>query len=426
MRLGEIENADRGARRPLEGVRILALEQMQALPYATQLMAHLGADVVKVEHPGTGDSGRGASPAITDLDGRRVGATYLRNNLSKRSLAIDLKTASGRDLVKRLVPRFDIVCENFTPGAVTRLGLDYPALRLHRADLIYCSISGFGQQGTTPYADYPAYAPIVEAMAGLYEPTRREGEPPDTVVAGALGDNAAAVFGVIGMLAALRHRDQTGEGQWVDISMYDSMIALTDMVPFLASMDAPARWATSGSLGIVKGFRAKDGYFVIAVLRRHHFERLARRLGHPEWIEDPKLAQLEDWARETESIVRPAVEAWAADKSKHEAAQILLRDGIAAGASQTAEDLAVDPHVSARHMLIEVDRPDSSKPIQIVGNPVKLSRSPEGPVRRFPMLGEQTAEILRDELALTPEEIETLARSGAIGLGGPKDQDDPA
>ena len=332
---------------------------MQALPYATQLMAHLGADVVKVEHPETGDSGRGASPAIMDLDGRRVGATYLRNNLSKRSLAINLKTPAGCELVKRLVPRFDVVCENFTPGTVTRLGVDYEALRVHRSDLIYCSVSGFGQQGTSPYANYPAYAPMVEAMAGLYEPKRLPGCPPETVVAGALGDNAAGLFAVIGMLTALRHRDQTGEGQHVDIAMYDSMIALTDMVPFLASMDAPPEWATSGSLGIVKGFRARDGYFVIAVLRRHHFERLARVLGHPEWIEDPRMAQLEDWARETEAVIRPAVEAWAADKPKHEAADALAREGIAAGASQTAEDLAADPHVAAHHMLIEVDRPDA-------------------------------------------------------------------
>jgi len=420
MRLGEIKHAERGTRKPLQGIRILALEQMQALPYATQLMAHLGADVVKVEHPVTGDSGRGASPAITDLDGRRVGATYLRNNLSKRSLAIDLKTTAGRDLVKRLVPRFDVVCENFTPGTVTRLGLDYEALREHRPDLVYCSISGFGQQGTSPYADYPAYAPMVEAMAGLYEPTRRPGQPPETVVAGALGDNAAGLFGVIGMLSALRHRDQTGEGQHVDIAMYDSMIALTDMVPFLASMDAPPQWATSGSLGIVKGFRANDGYFVIAVLRRHHFERLARLLGKDEWLDDPDLAHLEDWARETETRIRPAIEAWAADKTKHQAAERLAREGIAAGPSQAAEDLAADPHVELHNMLIEIDRPDADKPIQVVGNPVKLSAVSEGPVARFPLLGEQTAAILQQEIGLTTEEIERLARSGAIGLGGSK------
>ena len=416
MRLGETKHAERGPQKPLNGIRILALEQMQALPYATQLMAHLGADVVKVEHPVHGDSGRGASPAMTDSDGRRVGATYLRNNLSKRSLAVDLKSAEGVDLIKRLVPRFDVVCENFTPGVVTRLGLDYAALSPYRPGLVYCSVSGFGQQGTSPYSDYPAYAPMVEAMAGLYEPTRRPGKPPETVVAGALGDNAAGLFAVIGMLTALRHRDQTGQGQHVDIAMYDSMIALTDMVPFLASMDAPPQWATSGSLGIVKGFRARDGYFVVAVLRRHHFERLAAILGQAEWLTDPKLSGLEDWARETESIIRPAIEAWSADKTKQQAAKLLAEEGIAAGASQTAEDLAKDPHVEQHHMLIEVDRPDAEKPIQLVGNPVKMSGTSEGPVGRFPRLGEQTASILSEEIALTADEIEELARRGIIAV----------
>ena len=424
MRAGEIKHPERGERRPLSGVRILALEQMQSLPYATQLLAHMGADVVKVEHPAHGDSGRGAAPAIRDRDGRRVGATYLRNNLSKRSIAVDLKTEGGRDLVHRLAPRFDVVCENFTPGTVTRLGVDYAALSARRPDLIYCSLSGFGQRGTSPLADYPAYAPVVEAMAGLYEPTRREGEPPATVVAGALGDNAAGLFSVIGILAALRHRDQTGEGQWIDVSMYDSMIALCDMIPFLASMDAPARWATSGSLGIVKGFRAREGHFVVAILRRHHFERLADLLGHPEWKTDPRLEGLEDWARETESTIRPALEAWARDYDKHEAARRLAEVGIAAGASQTAEDLFEDAHVAARNMLIEVDRPDAEKPMQVVGNPVKFSRSPEGPVERFPMLGEQTDAILRAELGLAAEEIEALARDGIVGLGGPAPGDD--
>lgn len=420
MRLGEIKNPERGQRKPLDGIRILALEQMQALPYATQLMAHLGAEVVKIEHPEVGESGRGASPAITDLDGRRVGATYLRNNLSKRSLAIDLKTSEGQALVRRLVPRFDVVCENFTPGTTRSFGLDYESIRDLRPGLVYCAVSGFGHLADSPYADFPAYAPIVEAMAGLYEPKRASGEPPATVVAGALGDNVAALFAVIGILSALRHRDQTGEGQMVDIAMYDAMIAITDMVPFLASMNAPPEWATSGSTGIVSGFRARDGYFVIAVFRRHQFERLARILDRPEWLEDPEFETLEDWARKTESDIRPALEAWAADKTRLEASRILAAEGIAAGASQTAADLSEDDHVQARHMLIEVDRPDSPDPMVLVGNPVKLSAAAEGPLERFPMLGEHTREVLSSELGLSNEEIDALAGSGVLRLGGPK------
>ncbi|MBJ22184.1 MAG: CoA transferase [bacterium] len=419
MRLNEIVNGDRGHLRPLEGIRVLSLEQMQALPYATQLMGHLGADIVKIEHPDTGDSGRAAMPAIEERDGLRVGATFLRNNLSKRSIAIDLKAEAGRDLVRRLVPGFDVVCENFTPGTTERLGLDYERLsRLHPA-LVHCAVSGFGQLDETPYRGFPAYAPIVEAMSGLYEPTRKSDQPPEIVTAGALGDNAAALFAVIGILAALRHRDQTGVGQRVDIAMYDSMIALTDMVPFLASMDAPPEWATSGSQGANDAFRASDGYFVVTVLRRHHFERLARFLGHEEWLSDPDFEGLQAMARQTKGPIRAAIEAWAADKTKIEAARALAAEGIAAGASQVAADLEVDPHVAARHMLIEVDRPDADAPIRLVGNPVKFSRAPEGPIKPLPLLGEHTAEVLREELGLSDLEIESLAGAGILRLGGP-------
>jgi crotonobetainyl-CoA:carnitine CoA-transferase CaiB-like acyl-CoA transferase len=238
------------------------------------------------------------------------------------------------------------------------------------------------------------------------------------VTAGALGDNAAALFSVIGILAALHHREQTGEGQMVDIALYDSMIAMTDMVPFLASMDAPAEWATSGSQGVNDAFRAQDGYFVVTVLRWHHFERLAHFLGHPEWLADSAFAGLPGMARQTNGPLRKAIESWAADKTKVEAAQALAAMGIAAGASQTAADLETDPHVSTRNMLIEIDRSDGPKPIQLVGNPVKFSGAPEGPIGPFPMLGQHTAEVLQTELGLSDADVEALAADGTIRLGG--------
>jgi formyl-CoA transferase len=409
VRVGEIHNRERLQwGKPLDGVRILAAEQMQALPYATQLMAHLGADVVKIEHPEHGESGRGAQPWLTDEDGRRVGATYLRNNLSKRSVGIDLKQPEGRALFERLVPHFDIVAENYTPGTMDRLGLGYEAIARIDPRVIYLSISGFGNQGDSPYSAWPAYAPVVEAMAGIYEPTRKPGQPPPVVVAGALGDNGAALFGIVGMLAALRHRDRTGLGQHVDISMYDAMIAMSDMVPQLWSMDAPAAWATAGSIGIVAGFRARDGWFVVSVFREHHFERLARTLGHPEWCDDPRFATREGWAREIEGVVRPALEAWAADKTRLEACSALCAEGVAAGPSQLAADIYADPHVQAHDMLIEVPRPDAERPMQVVGNPVKLSRVAEGPVRAFPRLGEHTDAVLRETLGLPDDELAAL------------------
>jgi formyl-CoA transferase len=416
VKIGEVSGTERaGWGKPLDGVRVLAAEQMQALPYATQLMAHLGAEVVKVEPPGTGESGRGAQPALTDRDGRRVGATYLRNNLSKRSVAIDLKSAAGRELFLRLVPHFDVVAENFKPGVMERLGLGYQAIAAANPRAIQASISGFGSRVPSPYASWPAYAPIAEAMGGLYEPNRRPGQPPPVVVAGALGDNAAALFAVIGVLSALRHRERTGLGQHVDVSMYDAMIAMADMVPQLWSMDAPSSWAAAGSTAIVAAFAARDGHFVVAVFREHHFRRLAERVGHPEWCDDPRFATREGWAREIEGTIRPAVERWARDKTRLEASRALCEDGIAAGPSHRAEDIHADPHVAQHAMLIEVPRPDSERPMLVAGNPVKLSRVAEGPVRSFPGLGEHTDEVLRELLSLSDAELADLREAGAIG-----------
>jgi len=416
VRVGEVKHPERGQwGKPLGGVRVLAAEQMQALPYATQLLAHLGADVVKVEPPGRGETGRASNPFLVDEEGRRVGATYLRNNLSKRSIAIDLKQEAGRALFLRLVPHFDVVAENFRAGSMEALGLGWAALSKLHPRLVYVSLSGFGNLEASPYARWPAFAPIAEAMGGLYEPTKKAGQPPPVVVAGALGDIATALFGVIGTLAALRHRDASGLGQYVDVAMYDSMIAMADMVPFLWSMGAPASMAGPGSTALVGAFAAKDGHFVVAVFREPMFEKLCRLLGHPEWLMDPRFADRTGWARHTDDVIRPALEAWAGDKTKLEAAAALCEAGIVAGPSNRAEDIVADPHVRLRDMLIEVPRPDAERPYLVVGNPVKMSRLGEGPLGPAPRLGEHTDEVLRAVLSLPDAEIAALRAQGAIG-----------
>jgi formyl-CoA transferase len=415
MRVGEVRHPERGAQgKPLAGIQVLAAEQMQALPYATQLLAYLGADVVKVEPPGRGETGRASNPFLVDEDGRRVGATYLRNNLAKRSIAIDLKTEAGRALFRRLASHFDIVAENFRAGSMERMGLGYAALAAENPRLIYLSLSGFGNLERSPYRDWPAYAPIGEAMGGIYEPTRKAGEPPRVVVAGALGDNATALYAVIGALAALQHRERTGLGQHVDIAMYDSMIAMADMVPQLWSMDAPASMAGPGSTALVAAFKASDGYFVIAVLREHMFEKLCRLLGREEWLSDPRFATRAGWAQHTESVIRPVLEAWAADKTKLAAARTLAELGITAGPSNAAPDIAADPHVALRDMLIEVPRPDSPRPYLVSGNPVKMSRLAEGPLSPAPRLGAHTEDVLRRVLGAGDAEIARLRDEGAI------------
>ena len=199
--------------RPLEGVRVLALEQMQALPFATQLLARLGAEVVKVEAPDGGDSGRPRHARRCPIPtGRMVGATFLRNNLNKRSISINLKDPRGRQLVLDLAGRFDVFAENFKGGALARLGLAYDDVRAVNERIIYVSVSGFGSDDASPYHHWPAYAPVVEAMSGLYETKRRDGEAPRVAPGGSLGDMGTSMFATVGILAALYQRDRTRVG----------------------------------------------------------------------------------------------------------------------------------------------------------------------------------------------------------------------
>ncbi len=416
MKLGSIANEQpAGTPKPLAGVRVLAAEQMAAMPFGTQLLARLGADVVKVEHPKSGDSGRGSTPAVEDPFGRNVGATYLRNNLNKRSITIDLKAPEGVALFLELSTKFDIVCENFRAGTADRLGIGYEAVKAHKPDIVYASVSGFGNDPASPYMNRAAYASVVEGMSGIYEYKRKPSRSPQANPVGALGDISSALFCVVGILAALRHRDLTGEGQQIDVAMLDATMAMTDIVSNFYSMGISSE-AESG-VGIVETFAAGEGHFVLQCVREHHFAELAKIVGHPEWLEDERLAVRSGWSVHFDDMLKPAIEAWAKSMTNKEAVEALAKVGLAAGESNTSADIVGDPHVSARHMLIEMDRPDPSSgdPVLIPGNPIKMSRTQEGPETRVPWLGEHTDEILAAELGLDAEAIEALRANGVVG-----------
>jgi formyl-CoA transferase len=413
VRLGDTANDDAAPYgKPLDGVRVLAAEQMQALPFATQLLARLGADVVKVEHPSVGESGRGALPAMLDPEGRRVGATFLRNNLGKRSVGIDLKHAAGRELFLELAGHFDVLAENFAGGTMARLGLGYDDVAARHPAVVYVSVSGFGNRGSSPYGSWPAYAVVAEAMSGIYEHRRVDGQPPVMAPSGALGDISSALFAAIGVLAALRHRDATGLGQHVDVAMYDAMVAMTDIVTNFWSMGV--RPGTRPAL-IMDAFRAADGWFVLQVGRPHQFERLARLLGQPGWLDDPELSSPAGWAARIDDVIGPAIEAWASRRTRGEVCVELTAAGIAAGPCHTAPDVIADPHVRARSMLVEVARTDGvAEPILVPGNPIKLSHMQEGPESRVPWLGEHTDEVLSAELGLGAADLDRLRADGVI------------
>jgi formyl-CoA transferase len=386
---------------------------MQALPYATQLLARLGADVVKVESVKGGDLGRGSQPGITDPDGRFVGATYLRNNLDKKSICVDLKAPEGKQLILDLAPKFDIVAENFKGGALSRMGLGYDDIAAVHPGVIYLSVSGFGNTVETPYDGWPAYAAVAEAMSGIYDYKLEPGRPPAVSPVGALGDIGTALFGTIGILAALRHRDRTGLGQYIDVAMFDAMVSMTDLVTNFWSLGlrpAPGQ----GLAMVLDGFEASNGWFIIQVGREHEFERLANLVDKPEWLTDERLSTRAGWREHMDDILRPGVKAWAADKTNIEACKALADAGVAAGPCLTAQQVIDDPHVAARNMLMEIPRPEGGDPVLTPGNPIKMSRVSEGPDVRMPWLGEHTNEVLAAELGLDDARIEQLRADGVI------------
>ncbi|MBB83208.1 MAG: CoA transferase [Deltaproteobacteria bacterium] len=404
------------SRRPLRGVRVLAAEQMIALPHATQLLALLGAEVLKVE-PLQGESGRHGRPQVDEADGSKTGSTFVRSNLNKETLSIDLKSDRGRALFLDLAEKVDVVAENFRPGTADQLGIGYEAVRARNPGVIYVSISGFGNRSdpASPYREWPAYAPVVEAMAGLYEYAREGEAPPRLASAGALGDVGPALYAVIGLLSALHERSRTGEGSRVDVSMYDAMIALADVV-HLESVGVDPSRATRG-IGILDAFRARDGWFTIEVVREPHFPRLCDAIGHPEWKEDERLATRAGWAEHLESVIRPGVEAWAAGMTRREAASILARHGVAAGPVNRGSDITADPHVTDRGFVHRFDLPGSQGSVDVVGSPIHFAggdpSEAETRPRRWPILGEQTDRVLSERLGLSQKEI-TALREGDI------------
>ncbi|MGK2928466.1 MAG: CaiB/BaiF CoA transferase family protein [Acidimicrobiales bacterium] len=397
---------------PLDGIRILAVEQMQALPFATQLLARLGADVVKVEHPTRGDLGRGSLPAAIDETGAPVGSTYLRNNSAKRSIGLDLSHPEGRRVFLDLVPHFDAVAENFKPGGMARFGLDFESVEAAHPGVVYVSVSGFGNTVESPYRHWPAFAPIAEAMSGMYAFNRPQGEPVKVSPVGALGDTGSGLFAAVGLLAALRRKDRTGEGAYVDISMFDCMVSFADVVPNYFSMGRDPRDVPPL---INHGFAIASGEVVVQVGRPHQFARLVQTIGRPDWADDERFATPQGWVDHLD-LLRGALAAWAGARSTIDVAEALATAGIAAAPIFEAVDLVDDPHVRARHMLTEIARVDGvDRPVLTPGNPVKLAGFDDSTPSPPPTLGQHTDEVLRTELGMGDARLAELRESGAIG-----------
>jgi len=398
---------------PLKGLRVFDLTRVLAGPTCTQLLGDLGADVIKIEHPTRGDDTRGfAPPFLPGAEGpTRESAYFAGVNRNKRSLTLDIAKPEGAAIAKRLIADADILVENFKPGGLAKYGLDYASLKGEFPRLIYCSITGFGQTG--PYAPRPGYDSLIQAMGGVMSLTGDPDGLPQKVGI-PVADLFAGLYATIGILAALRHRDATGEGQHIDIGMLDTHVAwlANQGMNFLATGENPPRLGNQHpNIVPYQVFATADGAIVLSVGNDATFERFCRGFGLDHLLDDARFAtnaaRVANRALVTETLT-PVL------KSRSTAAWIKALEALSIGCGpiNTLKDVFSDPHVAARGMVIEMDHEATGGvPVKLIANPVKLSATPPDYRIPPPVLGAHTEEVLR-ELGLADGEIAELRAKG--------------
>lgn len=401
-------------KRPLTGVRVIALEQYMSAPYCTMLLADAGAEVIKIERPGRGDPRRSIPPYATGEGGERVAGGFIGYNRNKKSLALNLRAEGGRQILKDLVEISDVVVENLRPGATDKMGLGYEQLKVVNSRLIYAAISGFGRlEGHTgPYADRPAFDIVAEAMGGIMNLVGFADKPPSWTIYG-MADIYTGQVTAYGVMLALFVRERTGEGQFVDSAMLDNMLALNERMVTLYSFtgESPERGRLK-HLYPRGAFRCQDGYLALNIPDDIQWSRLCQAMECEELRDDPRTA--DGTARATHAdLIRPIIEAWLADKTRTQAVALLQDHGVPAGPVNTAEDIFADPHIAARKMLVTVDDPIAG-PRQYARSPIHLSSAPEILASPAPGLGEHTRAVLQELLGYDESEIEQLEKEGVI------------
>lgn len=391
---------------PLAGIKVLELAQIMAGPACGMLLADLGADVVKVERiPGGDDTRRYSRPAVAG-----EAAAFMAMNRNKRGVGLNLKLPAAQDALRRMASQADVLIENFRKGTMEKLGLGYAALKLLHPGLIYCSISGYGRTG--PYADKGGFDLIAQGMSGLMAITGEPGGAP-VKTGSPVCDINAGILGALGIVSAYVHRLKTGSGQLVDTSLYEAGIQQTywHSAIYFATGAAPG---PSGSAHILsapyQAFRAADGWLNIGGANQANWERVARALGAPEWIADPRFRTNADRMTNLpdlnflmhERLKARSVRDWIA---------ALEAAGVPCGPINSIADMAADPQTAARAMVVELEHPRAGR-TRALGLPIKLSASPGSVARAAPLLGQHTREVLA-EYGFAPAEIDALYASGA-------------
>ncbi|MBI3326846.1 MAG: CoA transferase [Nitrospinae bacterium] len=400
---------------PLTGIRVLAVEQYFAGPHGTMLLADAGAEIIKIEPPGTGEPGRSIAPFGENARGERTSHFMLRFNRNKKSLTLNLKAPGGAEIFRDLVKLSDMVWENMRPDVMERLGLGYAALSAINSRLIYVSVSGFGHTKgpQAPYRLWAAFDPVAQGMGGLMYRTGEDGSPPIYSNI-AVGDQVPGIYAAFGAMLALRQREVTGRGQHVDISMYDCMLALNEYALAIQSLTGqPAPRGRNPSSAPFGPYAAKDGHVVIATVGDAMWGKFCQAIDREDLREHPQLYTGVLRARHAESVLRPEIERWTRLHTMAAITEIMFKAGVACAPAQDIDDLLQCPHAATRQMVLEIDDPAAGR-MKVAGNPVKLGNAPHNAPLPPPRLGQQTDELLMTLLGLTTEDVAGLHRQGVI------------
>ncbi|WP_277977955.1 CaiB/BaiF CoA transferase family protein [Pantoea endophytica] len=392
---------------PLEGLRVIEMGQLIAGPMAGRMLAEFGADVIKIEPPGKGDPLR-----KWRMLHEGTSVWWAAQSRNKRSITLDLRQEDGQKIARSLLKSADVLIENFRPGTLEKWGLSWEKLHELNPRLVVLSVSGYGQTG--PYRDRPGFGVIGEAMGGLRHLSGEPGRAPVRVGI-SIGDSLSALHGVIGILLALRHRDESGEGQQIDVALYESVFNMMEsLIPEYSVFDQVRQPAGSSLPGIAptNAYLCRDGkYALIAGNGDSIFQRLMQIIERPDLANDPSLAHNDGRVKQVE-MLDAAISEWTSSRSLASVLASLTEGGIPAGKIYDAADIANDPHYQARDMLLKANLPDGT-PVTLPGVVPKLLSTP-GTVRtQAPQLGEHTAEILA-ELGFTASDVAHLQSKGAI------------
>jgi formyl-CoA transferase len=394
----------------LKGIRIIDMTHNQAGPACAQILAFLGADVIKLEEPKAGDVARTVHADKKGSDS----LFFLLFNANKRSLTLNLKTEEGKRLFKEVVGQSDVLLENFGPGAMDRLGLGWDVLKELNPRLIYATIKGFGSYG--PNAHFKSYEPVAQAMGGAMSITGFPENPP-TLVLPAIGDSGTGMHMAIGILAALQQRHATGKGQHVEVSMQDSVVNIIRVSLRDHQRQGRPMERHGNQLGhTVPGttYACAPGGpndYVLIFVQQQMWKAMAGAMGRPDLVDDPRFAT-GDARWDNRAELDGLVEEWTRRHTKHEVMQILGDAGVPCGACQDTGEVLADPHLKAREMIVDVDYPTRGV-YQTVGCPIKLSDSP-AEVTRPPLLGEHTATLLGELCRLDEGEVRRLKEAGVV------------